>query len=143
MCTPTARFGLPEIPLGLIPGAGGTQRLPRLVGLSRAKDILFSGRQVDAAEAERIGLVDELVPEGTLLDAARARARRCTAGPREALTAVKHALNATHESPLDEGLDLELALFTPLLGAPHRPPHFERFARTTTPAVRAVRALRG
>jgi len=119
VCTPTARFGLPEIPLGLIPGAGGTQRLPRLVGLSRAKDILFSGRQVDAAEAERIGLVDEVVPEGTLVDAARARALRYTAGPPDALAAAKRAADAAHEGPLDHGLDLELALFTPLLTPKH------------------------
>ncbi|MFI6340837.1 enoyl-CoA hydratase/isomerase family protein [Streptomyces sp. NPDC050535] len=129
ICTPTARFGLPEIPLGLIPGAGGTQRLPRLIGLSRAKDILFSGRQVTATEAERIGLVDEIVPEDTLLDAARTRARRYTAGPPAALTAAKRATDASFEGPLDHGLDLELTLFTPLLTTGQRTPHFHRFQK--------------
>lgn len=133
VCTPTARLGLPEIPLGLIPGAGDTQRLPRLVGLSRAKDILFSGRQVDAAEAERIGLVDEVVPEGTLIDAVRARARRYTAGPPDALAAAKRATDASLEGPLDHGLDLELALFTPLLTPGERTAHFHRFQKTTEP----------
>ncbi|WP_328498936.1 enoyl-CoA hydratase/isomerase family protein [Streptomyces sp. NBC_00414] len=133
VCTPTARFGLPEIPLGLIPGAGGTQRLPRLVGLSRAKDILFSGRQVDAAEAERIGLVDQVVPEGALIEAARTLARRYTAGPPDALAAAKRAMDACLDGPLDQGLDLELALFAPLLSAGRRTAHFHRFQKAAEP----------
>ena len=127
ICTPTARFALPETPLGLIPGAGGTQRLPRLIGLSRAKDIVFSGRMVHADEAVRIGLVDAVVPEEELIGTARAWVRRYTACPAGALAAAKEALDASMEGPLQDGLDRERALFVPLLAAGERTDHFRRF----------------
>src|SRR5207253_10166931 len=76
----TARFGQPEILLGIIPGGGGTQRLARLVGPSRAKDIILTGRQVDAEEALRIGLADRVVPAETVLDAALELAGSLAAG---------------------------------------------------------------
>lgn len=91
ICTPSTRFGLPETPLGLIPGAGGTQRLPHLVGLSRAKDIVFSGRQVDAAEAARIGLADQVVPDADLPTAVMRWVARYTAHPAPAVAAAKQA----------------------------------------------------
>ncbi|MEU8673645.1 enoyl-CoA hydratase/isomerase family protein [Streptomyces sp. NPDC048560] len=127
VCAPTARFALPETPLGLIPGAGGTQRLPRLIGLSRAKDIIFSGRMVHADEAARIGLVDAVVPEEDLTGTARAWSLRYTAGPAAALAAAKQAMDAGMAAPLEEGLDLERALFEPLLAAGERTEHFRRF----------------
>jgi enoyl-CoA hydratase/carnithine racemase len=105
-----AKMGQPEILLGLIPGAGGTQRLPRLVGLARAKDLVFSGRMVDMVEAERIGLVDAVHPADELYEAALAAAARYAAGP-YALRLAKRALEDGTELPLDQALRLERALF--------------------------------
>jgi enoyl-CoA hydratase len=96
-----AKLGQPEILLGIIPGAGGTQRLSRLVGPARAKDIVYSGRFVDAAEALRIGLVDQVVPPDEVYAAAVALANRYVGGPAVALRAAKAAI--------DDGLDLDLA----------------------------------
>ena len=89
-----ARLGQPEILLGVIPGAGGTQRLPRLVGPARAKDIVFSGRMVDSAEALRIGLVDQVVPDAEVYQAAVGMVQRYVNGPALALRAAKQAIDA-------------------------------------------------
>jgi enoyl-CoA hydratase/carnithine racemase len=105
-----AKLGQPEILLGIIPGAGGTQRLPRLIGLSRAKELIFSGRMVDATEAERIGLADEVHPVDALQGAAHAAAARYAAGP-FALGLAKRAIEDGSELPLDQALRLETALF--------------------------------
>jgi enoyl-CoA hydratase/carnithine racemase len=105
-----AKLGQPEILLGIIPGAGGTQRLSRLVGLSRAKELVFSGRIIDAVEAERIGLADAVHPVDELLDAATAAAARYAAGP-YALALAKRAMEDGSELPLDQALRLETALF--------------------------------
>ena len=107
-----ATLGLPEIQLGLIPGAGGTQRLPRLIGPSRAKELIFSGRRVPAQEAAAIGLVDRVVPAGEVLDEAMAMARRYAAGPTVALRAAKQAIDRA--AGLEAGLDLERKLFSGL-----------------------------
>lgn len=105
-----AKMGQPEILLGLIPGAGGTQRLPRLVGLARAKDLVYSGRMVDMVEGERIGLVDAVFPADDLYDEAVAAAARYAAGP-FALRLAKRALEDGTELPLDQALRLERDLF--------------------------------
>ncbi len=105
-----AKLGQPEILLGLIPGAGGTQRLPRLVGLSRAKELIFSGRMVDMVEAERIGLVDHVAPADDLYDQAMEAAARYAAGP-YALRLAKRAIEDGTELPLDQALRLERSLF--------------------------------
>ena len=96
-----AKMGQPEILLGVIPGAGGTQRLPRLIGPSRAKDLVFSGRMVDAAEALAIGLVNQVVPDGDVYSAAVTMMSRYVTGPAIALRAAKEAV--------DHGLDVDLA----------------------------------
>lgn len=99
----TARFGQPEILLGIIPGGGGTQRLARLVGPARAKDLVFSGRTVDAAEALAMGLVDEVVEDDVVV-AAVERAARYAAGPRRATALAKVAIDRGLEGSLADGL---------------------------------------
>lgn len=106
-----ARVGQPEILLGLIPGAGGTQRLPRLVGYQRAKEIIFTGRHVGAEEAHDIGLADKVLPGSQLLDAAMADAERWAVGPTTAYGAAKKALNDALRVPVDEGLGMEMEAF--------------------------------
>jgi enoyl-CoA hydratase/carnithine racemase len=104
-----ARFGLPEVQLGLIPGAGGTQRLPRLVGRGRAIDIMATARQVPAREAKDIGLVDRLVDAGGALDAARELADRLGRMSLPALGAVIRTVDAAFDLPIDEGFQYEVA----------------------------------
>lgn len=110
------RVGLPEITLGLIPGGGGTQRLARLVGGSRAKDLVFSGRMVAADEALALGLADEIAPAGDVERVARARAARYLTGARVALAAAKVAIDTAGDADLASGLQLERALFAGLFG---------------------------
>ncbi|MGH3276854.1 MAG: enoyl-CoA hydratase/isomerase family protein, partial [Streptosporangiaceae bacterium] len=108
----SARVGQPEILLGLIPGAGGTQRLPRLVGPARAKEIVFTGRFVGAAEALAIGLVDKVVPDADVETAAIAFAQRFVAGPAAALRAAKLAIDQGLDVNLDTGLEIERLHFS-------------------------------
>jgi len=109
-----ARVGQPEILLGLIPGAGGTQRLPRLIGPARAKDIVFTGRFVGAEEALAIGLVDQVVPDDQVHAAAVKLAERFTTGPAVALRAAKQAIDEGLEADLDTGLEIERLQFAGL-----------------------------
>ncbi len=106
-----AVFGQPEILLGIIPGGGGTQRLSRLVGPSRAKDLIFTGRQVDATEAYRIGLVDEVVAHDVLRERTMELANELARGPRRALGLAKAAINDGAQGTLDAGLDVEEQAF--------------------------------
>lgn len=106
-----ARLGQPEVNLGLLPGAGGSQRLPRLVGLGTAYKMLFSGDMVDADEALRIGLVDEVVPADELMDRSRELAAGIASKSPVALQLIKEAVRAAVRMPLDEGLRLETTLF--------------------------------
>ncbi len=109
-----AKLGQPEILLGIIPGAGGTQRLSRLVGPSRAKDLIFTGRFVGAAEALSMGLVDEVAPAAEVYAAARGWAARFARGPAYALRAAKEAIDRGLESDLDTGLEIERQHFAGL-----------------------------
>ncbi|HZU71281.1 MAG TPA: enoyl-CoA hydratase-related protein [Acidimicrobiales bacterium] len=112
-----ARFGQPEILLGIIPGGGGTQRLSRLVGPARAKDLILSGRQVDASEARAIGLVDRVVAAAEVLDAATGWAASLGRGPRVGLALAKAAVDGGADRPLEAGLDLEAGLFAEVFGS--------------------------
>src|SRR6516225_5383513 len=109
-----ARLGQPEILLGVIPGAGGTQRLPRLVGPARAKDIVFTGRMVNATEAHAMGLVDLVAPDESVYAAARDLVRRYVAGPALALRAAKQAIDHGLDADLATGLEIERVQFAAL-----------------------------
>ena len=107
----TAKFGQPEIKLGIIPGAGGTQRLPRAVGKAKAMDLVLTGRMMDAAEAERAGLVSRVVPADRLIDEALAAAERIAEFSLPSVMMAKEAVNRAYESPLAEGMLFERRLF--------------------------------
>jgi enoyl-CoA hydratase/carnithine racemase len=109
-----AKVGVPEIQLGVIPGAGGTQRLPRLVGPAKAKELVFTGRHVAADEALALGVADRVVPDGEVYDAARALAAQFASGPAVALRSAKQAIDDGLELDLDSALRLETALFSGL-----------------------------
>jgi enoyl-CoA hydratase len=106
-----AKFGLPEVGLGIIPGYGGTQRLPRLVGLGIASELIATGRMIHAAEALRIGLVNRVVPQAELLDAALAMANEIAARAPLAVAAALEAARLGLETDLDTGLRMESSLF--------------------------------
>ena len=112
----SARFGQPEILLGIIPGGGGTQRLPRLVGPARAKDMILTGRQVAAEEALAIGLVDEVVERDRLMERARELAAQLARGPVLAHALAKSAIDDGLQVTLAEGLALEQAAFVEVFG---------------------------
>jgi enoyl-CoA hydratase len=107
----TAKFGQPEIRLGIIPGAGGTQRLPRAVGKAKAMDMVLTARTIDAAEAERAGLVARIVPAERLLDEALAAAAQIAEFPLQAVMAAKESINRAYEAPLSEGVLFERRAF--------------------------------
>ncbi|HJU18347.1 MAG TPA: enoyl-CoA hydratase [Stellaceae bacterium] len=107
----TARFGQPEITLGTIPGAGGTQRLPRFVGKAKAMDLCLTGRMMDAAEAERAGLVSRVVPAADLLAEAVRVAERICEMSRPVAMMVKEAVNRAYETTLAEGVRFERRVF--------------------------------
>ncbi len=110
----SAKVGQPEILLGVIPGAGGTQRLPRLIGPAKAKDLIFSGRHVAAAEALAIGLADKVVPDAEVYAAARSLVAQYAGGPSLALRAAKQAVDSGLEVDLATGLEIERLQFAAL-----------------------------
>ncbi|TFG29933.1 crotonase, partial [Candidatus Thorarchaeota archaeon] len=107
-----AKFGQPEINLGIIPGFGGTVRLPRLIGLGLAKELVYSGDQITAEDALRIGLVNKVFSSvGELMDGAMAMARKLTTKPGVAVALAKQSLNNAWEMPLKKNLDFEVDVF--------------------------------
>ncbi|HKC28631.1 MAG TPA: enoyl-CoA hydratase-related protein [Jatrophihabitans sp.] len=115
-----AKWGQPEILLGIIPGMGGTQRLPRLVGPSKAKDLIYTGRLVDAQEALEIGLVDIVVPAADVYSTAVTMAQRLAKGPALALAAAKAAIDGGLDADLHSGLRLESHLFASVFATEDR-----------------------
>ncbi|GHB75486.1 enoyl-CoA hydratase [Streptomyces xanthochromogenes] len=113
---PEVKIGLPEVKLGVIPGAGGTQRLSRLVGTARAKEIMFTGRALSAQEALEIGLADRVVARDRVLTEALAWASQFVGGPSLALRAIKQAVDLGTGTDLRSGLELERTLFEGLFG---------------------------
>jgi enoyl-CoA hydratase len=112
----TAKFGQPEIKLGIIPGAGGTQRLPRAVGKAKAMDLCLTARMMDAAEAERAGLVSRVVPADKVVDEAVAAAATIAEHSLPAVMMAKEAVNRAYESALADGVMFERRLFHSLFG---------------------------
>ncbi|WP_189269682.1 enoyl-CoA hydratase/isomerase family protein [Streptomyces fuscichromogenes] len=120
ICGSEARLGLPEVLLGVIPGAGGTQRLPRLIGPAKAKELIFTGRQVGADEALRLGLVDQVTPTDQVLETALRWARRFEKGPALALHAAKTAVDQGLATDLAAGLAVERSVFAALFATEDR-----------------------
>ncbi len=116
VCADTAKFGQPEINLGVMPGAGGTQRFTRAVGKSRAMDMCLTGRMMDAAEAERANLVSRIFPAASLVDEALAMGAKIAAQSWTASLVTKRAINAAFETTLTQGIATERALFLSLFG---------------------------
>lgn len=130
--TPASKLGLPEVKLGLIPGAGGTQRLPLLVGRGRALEIMLSGRSVDAAEGAQIGLVDKLV-EGDVVTEALAYAERLAAFPVSAMKAIIDCVGAV-AAPSAEGMALEGDLVVEMLASGEAPEGLAAFLERRPPS---------
>jgi enoyl-CoA hydratase len=128
-----ATFGQPEINLGVIPGAGGTQRLARAIGKARAMDLVLTGRRVAAAEAERLGFVTRVVPGPETLASALDLAAAVAAQPPEAVRAAVAAVRAAFEVPLADGLRVERDLFTALFGTPDQEEGMRAFVERREP----------
>ncbi|MDM7457613.1 MAG: enoyl-CoA hydratase [Tepidimonas sp.] len=131
-----AKFGQPEVKIGVIPGAGGTQRLPRAIGKAKAMDMVLTGRMMDAAEAERAGLVSRVVPLDKLMDEALAIALSIAALPRLAVLAAKEAVNRAFEGPLADGLMYERRLFHAMFATEDQKEGMAAFLDKRTPNFR-------
>jgi len=132
----TARFGQPEIKLGIIPGAGGTQRLPRAVGKAKAMDLVLTARMMDAQEAERAGLVSRVVPAAKLLDEAMAAAASIAEYSLPAVMMAKEAVQRAYEAPLAEGLLFERHLFHSLFASADQKEGMTAFIEKRPPRFR-------
>ena len=132
----TDKFGQPEINLGVIPGAGGTQRLTRAVGKSKAMDMILTARMMDAAEAERANLVSRVFPADTMLDEAIKIAERIASMSPVAVQFAKQAVNRSYEMTLVEGVRHERALFLSLFGTPDQKEGMAAFVEKRKPAFK-------
>jgi enoyl-CoA hydratase len=132
----SAKFGQPEIKLGIIPGAGGTQRLPRAVGKAKAMDLVLTARVMDAAEAERSGLVSRVVPAGKLLEEALAAASQIASHSLPSVMMAKEAINRAYEAPLSEGMLFERRLFHSLFGTEDQKEGMAAFVEKRKPAFK-------
>jgi enoyl-CoA hydratase len=132
----TARFGQPEIKLGIIPGAGGTQRLPRAVGKAKAMDLVLTGRMMDAAEAERAGLVSRVVAADKLLDEALGAAAAICALSAPSLMMAKECVNRAFEGTLAEGVGYERRLFHSLFATDDQKEGMDAFVHKRKPAFK-------
>jgi len=133
ICADTAKFGQPEITLGVLPGAGGSQRLTRLVGKSKAMEMCLTGRMMDADEAERAGLVSRIVPADELLEDAMKTAAKIAAMSRPAAMMVKESINRSYETTLAEGVRFERRLFHSAFATEDQKEGMEAFATKRKP----------
>jgi enoyl-CoA hydratase/carnithine racemase len=132
-----AKLGQPEVKIGVIPGAGGTQRIAWLAGVGVSRDLTYTGRQVDAEEALRLGLVERVVPAPDLLDTALRDARAMAEGPRAALAAAKEAILGAVRTPGAAGLARERELFISLFGTPDQREGMRAFIEKRAPEFRS------
>ena len=132
----TAKFGQPEITLGIMPGMGGTQRLPRAIGKAKAMDLILTGRMMDAAEAERAGLVARIVKAGDLMEEALAIARKIADYSQPIVMMAKEAVNRAAETPLSEGLLFERRTFHAMFGTEDQKEGMAAFIEKRTPQFR-------
>jgi enoyl-CoA hydratase len=132
----TAKFGQPEIKLGIIPGAGGTQRLPRAVGKAKAMDMVLTARMMDAAEAERAGLVSRVVPADKLLDEAMSAAAAICAMSLPSVMLAKQCVNRAFESGLADGVTYERGLFHSLFATEDQKEGMAAFVEKRKPAFK-------
>ena len=132
----TAKFGQPEIKLGVIPGAGGTQRLPRAVGKAKAMDLCLTGRMMDAEEAERAGLVSRVVAPDKLLDEALATAAVIASCSLPSVMMLKEAINRAYETPLAEGVLFERRVFHSLFATADQKEGMKAFVEKRKPEFR-------
>jgi len=131
-----ARFGQPEVKLGIIPGAGGTQRLPRAIGKSKAMDLALTGRMMDATEAERAGLVSRVVPADKLLEETLAAALVICSYSQIAITAAKECVNRSFEGTLSDGVMFERRMFHALFGTEDQKEGMDAFINKRAPIFR-------
>jgi len=136
LASETARFGQPEVKLGIMPGAGGTQRLPRRVGIARAKELLFTGRLLNAAEALSWGLVNHVVPPGDLMDKALELAGMIAANGPIAVRQAKKAVDRGYELPLAEALDFEIQAYNIAVPSADRQEGINAFNEKRAPQFR-------
>jgi enoyl-CoA hydratase len=129
----TARFGQPEVNLGIIPGSGGTQRLTHLVGKHRAMEMVLTGDIINAADAERLGLVNRVVPVELLLEEAKNVGRKIAAKPALAIKEAKEAVLKAANAPLDEGLEFERKAFYLLFASEDRTEGMKAFLEKRKP----------
>ncbi len=134
----TAKFGQPEITLGIIPGAGGTQRLTRMIGKAKAMELCLTGRLIDAAEAERAGLVSRIVPAAELVEEALKVAEKIASFPLSAVMMAKESVNRAEETPLSEGLRFERRLFHALFSTEDQKEGMAAFLEKRAPKFRGV-----
>jgi enoyl-CoA hydratase len=132
----TAKFGQPEIQLGVMPGAGGTQRLTRIVGKSKAMDMILTGRMMDAEEAERAGLVSRIVPAADLLAEAVKVAGKIAGMSRPSALMAKEAVNRAYETTLAEGVRFERRLFQSMFATEDQKEGMTAFVEKRQPAFR-------
>lgn len=132
----TARFALPEITLGIMPGAGGTQRLPRYIGKAKAMDLILTGRMMDAVEAERCGLVARLVAPDRLLDEALAAASKIAAYSQPIVIMAKETVNRAQETSLAEGARFERRLFLSMFSTEDQKEGMKAFIEKRKPDFR-------
>jgi len=138
IAAPHAKLGLTEVSLAIIPGAGGTQRLPRLIGKARAKELILTGRRIDVQEAERFGVLNSVAPEGKLREHATQLALAIAANGPIAVRAAKDAIDRGVEMPITEGLAHEAKCYERVLGTEDRLEALAAFAEKRKPVFKGA-----